>query len=161
MKKSIKRILALVFSIAVFSTSVFAIDTTATLNEANGPETRSISKTVYLDFTENTSWLEDFDNGTLIGYNHNNLSVKYASNTPNVTPAYVWVELYIDEDEDGVFERIDPEGSYRFGLRVGETLQISLPSQREEKDYRLLITNRTNTVEQGVFEIKSYYNAPT
>ena len=161
MKESIKKILALVFSIVMFSTSVFAIDTTETLNEVNAPETRSISKTVYLDFTEYSGWIEDFDNGTLIGYNHNNLTVKYVSNTPNVSPAYVWVELYIDDDEDGVFERIDPEGSYRFGLRVGETIQISLPSQREEKDYRLLITNRTNTVEQGVFEIKTYYNAPT
>lgn len=161
MKGRIKKILALVFSITMLTTSVFAVDATETLNDANVPETRSISKTTYLDFTKYTAWVEDFDNGTLIGYNHNNLTVKYISNTPNITPAYVWVELYIDDDGDGIYEKIDPEGSYRFGLRVGETIQISLPSQREEKDYRLLITNRTNAVEQGVFEIKSYYNAPT
>lgn len=159
-KKQHGFILGLLFSLVILTTSALAAFSSprpeGSLPE-DYPATRSINKTITLDFSASTNWVQDFNNSAF-GLNHNNVTVKYVSNSPSIANAYVWVELYIDDDKDGTYEQYAPDGSYRFGIKKGDTLQISLPYGRTEKEYRLRFSNRTSTVDSAVFEVESFYN---
>ncbi len=121
--------------------------------------TRSYNSSFTLNFSESTAWTLDFDNNAFAMLNHRYVNVEYTSCTPDrYTNAKVHVQLYIDDDEDDVYEPYDPNGGYSYQVKVGETLKITLPHGNTVKNYRLRFVNQTSAVTSGVFTVETTRN---
>ena len=68
------------------------------------------------------------------------------------------IELYIDDDEDGVYELYDPNGGYTYQLVVGELIKIELPLGNTVAKYRLRFVNLTSSVTSGNFTVTTSRN---
>jgi hypothetical protein len=88
--------------------------------------------------------------------NHTKVSVEYISNTPAAITGNVKIELWIDEDEDGVYSVYDPNGGYTYSLNKLDTLEIILPYGNAVKHYRLLFVNQTSTVTGAGFTVHTH-----
>lgn len=149
-------ILVFVFSIGS-PANVFATD--ANNYRVDAHNARSYNSSFLLDFSQSSSWTLNFDNNVFGPYNHRYVTVSYTSCIPSrYTNAKVQVKLYIDSDDDGVYEECDPYGGYTFTVKVGEDLKITLPHGNEVKKYRLLFVNKTNTITSGAFTVKTSRN---
>jgi len=113
----------------------------------------SIDTSFTLDFDISTIWTLDFNNDSTLWMNDNNVSVKYASCTPKTKIGKVSVELWIDEDKDGVYTQYSNTGGYTYTLEVGGIQQITLPYGNTVKNYRLVFANTTSGVNSGTFAV--------
>jgi len=86
------------------------------------------------------------------------VSVSYDSCSPNNSGGKVRIELYIDDDEDGVYELYDPNGGYTYQLVVGELIKIELPLGNTVAKYRLRFVNLTSSVTSGNFTVTTSRN---
>ncbi|MDF2941253.1 MAG: hypothetical protein K0S01_111 [Herbinix sp.] len=116
---------------------------------------QSYDSSFTLDFSQSTAWTLDFDNNSTLVFNHKKVTIKYLSNYPSNANASVRVELYIDEDEDGTYEKYDPNGGYLYSLNKGDSLEIKLPYGNTVKNYRLYFENRTSSVTSATFSVKT------
>lgn len=114
---------------------------------------RSYDSSFTLDFTTSAGWTINFDNNAFAVWNHRYINVDYESCSPHSTTAQVEIRLYIDEDEDGVYELYDPNGGYTFQLEVGDMLRIALPYENTVKKYRLMFVNLTSSISSGTFTV--------
>lgn len=110
---------------------------------------RSYSSSFALDFSASTAWTLNFNNNAFAFLNHRYVTVEYLSCNPSGTDAKIQIQLYIDNDGDGIYEEYDQEGSYTFQLKVGESTKISLPYENTVKNYRLLLINQTLSAISG------------
>lgn len=162
-----KRLMALACITIVSITSVLTAgaETLDVADKASlNPEARSVNRTFTLDFEESTAWYTVGFSNSALGFNHNNVSLVYesyeSSGTVDENDVYVQVDLYIDSDGDGDYERYATDGSYVQDLPYGGTIQYRLPYGRDPYDYRLKITNMNTKVTSGTFHLKSFYNLP-
>ena len=100
----------------------------------------------------------NFDNNAFAFLNHRYVSVGYDSCSPNNSGGKVRIELYIDDDEDGVYELYDPNGGYTYQLVVGELIKIELPLGNTVAKYRLRFVNLTSSVTSGNFTVTTSRN---
>ena len=100
----------------------------------------------------------NFDNNAFAFLNHRYVSVSYDSCSPNNSGGKVRIELYIDDDEDGVYELYDPNGGYTYQLVVGELIKIELPLGNTVAKYRLRFVNLTSSVTSGNFTVTTSRN---
>lgn len=156
MKKVISVLLTIIIAMGT-TVSTFAAEFKLSENFVAPPiiSPQSYDSSFTLDFTQSTAWTLDFNNNGFMMFNHNKVSVEYKSNTPSNSTASVRVELYIDENGDGVYESCDPNGGYRYSIKKGEILKITLPYGNTVKDYRLLFTNLNSTVTSATFAVKT------
>ena len=117
---------------------------------------RSYNSSFNLDFGQAQSWTLDFDNNSTAIFNHSNVTVKYLSNTPMTEVGKVTVELWIDEDKDGTYERYDSSGGYLYTLDETDSAQISLPYGNTVKNYRLVFVNKNSKVTSASFSVKTH-----
>ena len=117
--------------------------------------TYSVDTEFSLNFVESSIWVLDFDNNGWGPFNHYYVTINYISNTPTIINAVVTVELYIDDDNDGVYTEYDPSGGYSFQLLRGESLRMTLPYENEIHNYRLVFTNKTTSVRAASFSVIS------
>ena len=159
MKKPISVLLAIIFVLGMTG-SAFAAESGLSENVIAQPvpPSKSYNSSFTLDFSQSTAWTLDFTNNAFMMFNHNKVSVEYKSNTPSNSTANVRVELYIDDDGDGVYESCDPNGGYRYTIKKGETLKIALPHGNTVKDYRLVFTNLNSAVTGATFAVKTIEN---
>lgn len=112
---------------------------------------RSYDSGFTLDFSDSAAWILNFDNNAFLMLNHRYVSVTYDSCNPSSsTNAYVKVQLYSDEDEDGTYTLCD---GYTFQLKVNDTLKITLPEGNTVMNYRLRFVNLTTSVTSGDFTV--------
>jgi len=116
---------------------------------------QSYDSSFTLDFSQSSAWTLDFDNNSTLIFNHKKVTIKYSSNYPSNANASVRVELYIDEDKDGTYEKYDPDGGYLYTLNKGDSLEIKLPFGNTVKNYRLYFENRTSSVTSATFSVKT------
>lgn len=117
--------------------------------------TYSVNTEFSLNFVESSIWVLDFDNNGWGPFNHYYVTINYINNTPTIINAVVTVELYIDDDNDGVYTEYDPSGGYSFQLLRGESLRMTLPYENEIQNYRLVFTNKTTSVRTASFSVIS------
>lgn len=120
--------------------------------------TRSYNSSFTLDFGSSSAWYLNFDNNAFAFLNHRYVSVSYDSCSPNNSGGKVRIELYIDDDEDGVYELYDPNGGYTYQLVVGELIKIELPLGNTVAKYRLRFVNLTSSVTSGNFTVTTSRN---
>ena len=139
----------------LFSMTTFASASNFSKKELmlGSDQSRSIDKSATLDFSQGSVWKWDFDNNAFMIWNHQNVAVKYLSNSPETSYAFMSVVLYCDYDGDGIYEIYDSSGGYSYVLGIGGTVTISLPYKNEVVKYRIVFENRTPSVTQAVVQI--------
>jgi hypothetical protein len=153
-------ILSLFFILSLSPVAMAYIDTPVPVNggqSANpGITTYSYDSSFDLNFAQSQAWTLNFNNNSTLMFNHNNVEVKYLSNTPTTVVGQVVVELWIDEDQDGEYTKYDPNGGYTYTMNKADTIQIELPYGNTVKQYRLSFVNQTNSVTSAQFSVKTY-----
>lgn len=166
MKKWRNAIMVVMCLVTALTTSVSAAyyeSVPLNMPNAGNTDTQSVNREFTLDFEESTAWYTAGFSNSALGFNHNNVSLTYdaytASDDVNDNAVSVKVDLYVDSDGDGDYERYATDGSYVQSLMLGGTVQYRLPYGREEYNYRLKITNSNSKVTSGTFTMKSFYNS--
>lgn len=153
MKKILKALLMFLFCITLHLnvSANLSVSDNATLNQG----VRAINKDVTFNFINTNMGTVMFSNEAWWGIaNHDKVSVEYKTCNPsNYTNAVILLELWIDEDNDGIYEIFDPTGGYRFYLNLGDTVNINLPYGKEAKDYLLCFFNQTSNIITAVINI--------
>lgn len=128
-------------------------DSVSTISNSISPMSYNSSFT--LDFSQASVWTLNFNNNSTLMFNHKKVTVKYLTSNPSNINASVIIELYIDEDKDGTYVKYDPTGGYRYTIKNGEALEITLPYGNTVKNYRFVFENRTSSVTSGTFSVKT------
>lgn len=149
LKKVFTSLLAVVIAITLLSISAMATNT----QPIHSALTKSIDTSFDLDFATSTYWTIDFDNNVFGPFNRKYVTIQYTSCNPATLNAKVSIELYIDSDKDGVYERCDPNGGYLYTLSAGEKYSFLLPYGNTVKNYRIVFGNQTSSVTSGTFSV--------
>lgn len=163
MKRKWKRNLIALFCISAMATSsALAVESDIDFNAGateNTKVARSVNKTYTLDFKESNAWTIDFTNSAL-GFNHDGVTFSYDSFTTsgtNVTGAAVNIDLHVDLDGDGIYERYATDGSYLKKVVCGGSTFYRLPYGREVVNYRIVVMNQNTNVTSGIFSVKTSF----
>lgn len=134
------------------------IDQTTTSESSvsnTGYTTQSINTSFTLNFSQSTIWVLDFNNSAFL-INHDEVEVKYISNTPANPSATVKIELYQeDPDSPGMYEPISASYTYT-GVTTGSTIDMDLPEGSTLTNYRVVFTRTTSSTTSGEFSVKTH-----
>lgn len=110
-----------------------------------------------LDFSESAVYSLQINNRGTLYLNHNKLEIAYESNSTDVRPGTILVELLLDSDGDGTFEPIGSGNLFAFPYDCGMTGLMELPYSDRDMQYQIRFTAQDPTVKAATVHLTMDY----